>query len=149
MIESVKIKYNLVEGINAGIAMCARSLVVANNDQPLITADPNKSLVALYSYQEGLTAQASPTQANATPIRAAIVRFTTVVTIGDSGLLPLASPGMDITVINAAANSMNIFPAVGDKINALAPNAVIALAAGKVMTFYCTAPLQWHTILTA
>jgi hypothetical protein len=53
-------------------------------------------------------------------------------------------------VVNAAAaNSMNVFPAVGEKINALAANAAFAVAANKVAVFYVTGPGQWHSLLTA
>ena len=102
------------------------------------------------SYAEGLTASTTQTQAAGTPINRVINRFTTVATAGNASTLPLASPGLVLTVINAhATNAINIFPAVGDAINALATNAAYSLAATKSVTFYCTKALQWHTILSA
>jgi len=77
-------------------------------------------------------------------------RVTTVAVAADSVTLPVAIPGMSMTVVNAAAaNSMNIFPATGDAINALAANTAIALAANKTMQFECINVGQWHSILTA
>lgn len=104
----------------------------------------------VFSSQDAMTAHAGGGQANATPITVSIARFTIVATAGDSAKLPVATPGLEITVINAAAvNSMNVFPATGDAINALGANAAFALAATKVATFYCTVAGQWHSQLTA
>ena len=103
-----------------------------------------------YSSVNGLTAFATGGQASGTPITAMLNRFTTVTTAGDSAKLPIAAVGMSIVVVNAAAaNSMNVFPGVGDQINSLAANAAFALPAGKTVTFYCVNALQWHTILSA
>lgn len=102
------------------------------------------------SSADALTALASGGQPGATPITTQIARFTTVANAGDSAILPASTPGLELTVINAAAvNSMNVFPATGDKINALSANSAFAIAATKVVTFYCTVAGQWHTQLTA
>lgn len=104
----------------------------------------------VYSASDALTAHAGGGQANALALTSVINRVTTVGTAGDSVVLPVATPGLEITVINAAAaNSMNVFPASGDKINALAANAAFAVAATKVVTFYSTVAGQWHSQLTA
>ena len=98
----------------------------------------------------GITAHAGGGQGSATLLAAAINRVTTVATAADSVGLPASAPGMTIIVANAAAaNSMNVFPASGDAINALGANAAFAVAAGKTATFYCTNAGQWHSILTA
>jgi hypothetical protein len=57
---------------------------------------------------------------------------------------------MQVIIINAAAaNSMNVFPAVGDQINALGANAAFALAANKTVQLTCAIAGQWHAILSA
>lgn len=102
------------------------------------------------SSADALTAHAGGGQTNALAITTQIARVTTVASAGDSVKLPVATPGLEITVINAAAtNSMNVFPATGDAINALSANSAFALAATKVVTFYCTVAGQWHSQLTA
>ena len=101
------------------------------------------------SVQDALTAFAGGGQASATQITAMNARVTTVVTIGDSAKLPFALPGLYITVINAAANSMNVFPSTGDGINALAANAAYAVAGGKVVSFICTVKGTWYALLSA
>lgn len=101
------------------------------------------------SVMDGLVAHAGGGQANGTAITAMTNRFVTVATIADSGTLPVSVAGMEITVINAATNSMNVFPATGEAINALGANTAFALAGGKTALFFVTTAGQWHTILSA
>ena len=101
------------------------------------------------SYQNGLTALAGGGQTGATLISRTFTRFTTVATTADSALLPAASAGLTYTVKNAGANSMNVFPNVGDAINALSANAAFAVAAGKAAQFFCVVNGTWDAILTA
>jgi hypothetical protein len=102
------------------------------------------------SYQDNLTAksgggQQAPTVAPI--INRMLNRITTVAVAGDSITLPLSVAGLEVTVTNAAAvNSMNIFPAVGDAINALGANAAFALTVTKTVTFICYTAGQWHTL---
>lgn len=101
----------------------------------------------------GLTAHAGGGQALGTPLTAMVNRVTTVGSAADSCLLPAAvlvsGAGPALTVINAGANSMNVFPGTGDIINALSANAAFAVAAGKTVTFFVTNAGQWHTQLSA
>lgn len=97
----------------------------------------------------GLVAFAGGGQASATLVTVTINRFTTVASIGDSAKLPIAAAGMGITITNASANSMNVFPGLGDSINGAATNAAYALAAGKTATFTSADLLIWHAVLSA
>jgi hypothetical protein len=56
---------------------------------------------------------------------------------------------MQLTVSNATATSMNVFPATGEQVNALAVNAAYALAAGKTASFTSAVNGQWHAVLSA
>ena len=79
-----------------------------------------------------------------------ISRVTTVGTAGDSVVLPPAKAGMSMTVINAAAaNAMDVFPTVGEAINALSANTALSVAANKAINFTCAVDGTWNTILTA
>lgn len=98
---------------------------------------------------DGLTAHAGGGQGSATLCTAMINRFTTVATIADSGLLPPSARGMNLTVINAATNSMNLFPSGTEQINALGASTAFALAGGKTAELYCATAGQWHAILSA
>jgi hypothetical protein len=111
-----------------------------------------------------MTAFAGGAQIGATPITKTYSRFSTVVTAGDSAVLPPAAPGLEYVVKNAAAaNSMNVFPAAasqggfrgdgpnfpaGDAINTLSANTAFALASGKSCRFFCVAPGTWDSLPT-
>lgn len=97
-----------------------------------------------------LTAHAGGGQASALQLVAGINRVTVVATAGDSVKLPLATAGGTCTVINAdSTESLNVFPATGDTINALGANAAFALAAGKTVIFSAAGALFWYGDLTA
>ena len=101
------------------------------------------------SYTNGITAFATGGQTSATLLTTALNRVTVVGTAGDSVKLPVAVAGMQITVFNASANSLNVFPNAGDQINSLGTNNSYALAAGKTATFFSTAATFWHALLSA
>ncbi len=97
-----------------------------------------------------LTAHAGGGQGSATALTREINRVTTVATAGDSVVLPAATAGKVVTVVNAAAaNAMDVFPATGEIINALAANTAISVAANKTITFYCAVAGTWNSMLTA
>ena len=105
----------------------------------------------LLSVANNLTAHVGGGQTTPT-LTSAINRFTTVTTAADSATLPLTLTlvGGTITVVNAAAaNSMTVYPASGEAINALSANTGFAVAAGKVTEFFCTNSGQWHSVTTA
>jgi len=104
----------------------------------------------LSSSADAIAAVNPGAQATATPLTLDLNRVVTVPAAASGVLLPLAVPGMEITVINAHATlAINVYPAVGDQINALGVNAAFSPAATKVATFYCTVALQWHSLLSA
>jgi hypothetical protein len=104
------------------------------------------------SYTEGITAGTTQTQAGGTPITTALNRVTTANT-NDGVTLPVSAPGMQVTVINASANTIKVYPNAGgtgtEQINAVGANAAYTIATVKSVSFYCTLAGQWHTILTA
>jgi len=123
--------------------MSIRELYVDPSDVSAVIAD-------LSSTANGITAYAGGGQASAVALTATYNRITTVATAGDSVKLPAAKAGSLITVFNkAATNSLNVFPATGDVINALSANAAYAMAATKGATFVCMVNGTWDTILTA
>lgn len=101
------------------------------------------------SANDALTAFAGGGQANGTPLAYALNRFTTVATIADSATLPQGKAGDIVGVKNAAANSMNVFPASGQIINALAADAAFAVAGAKNVLFICYVDGTWDTLLSA
>jgi len=59
--------------------------------------------------------------------------------------LPTATTGRRIVIVNKGANSVNIYPATGGSIDALAANASIALTVGGVMEFNASSTTQWYS----
>ena len=77
-------------------------------------------------------------------------RVTVVATAADSVKMPLADTlGRQLIVINSTANSLNVFPFLGDSINALSANTAFAVAAGKMAIFNSPAPNIWFVLLSA
>jgi hypothetical protein len=101
------------------------------------------------SNSTGLTALAGGGQTGATLLTGSICRVSTVATAADSVILPNAFAGREHHVINAGANSMNVFPAVGETINALSANTAFAVAAGKTCSFFSPADGAWYANLSA
>lgn len=100
--------------------------------------------------QNNITATAGGVQGTALLLTSVLSRVTVVATALDAVRLPLASPGLQLTVANAAAvNAINIFPAVGDAINAGAANAAYMLPAGKTASFTSAGVGFYQSILSA
>jgi hypothetical protein len=59
--------------------------------------------------------------------------------------LPTATQGRRIVVVNKGANPINIYPASGGTIDALAANASIQLAVNGVMEFNASSTTQWYS----
>lgn len=101
------------------------------------------------SFANSLTAKAGGGQSAATPITTVVNRYTTVATNNDSATLPPAQGGVQVTITNAATNSMNVFPNLGDQINGAGANISYALAGGKTANFSSAGPTFWHAVLSA
>ena len=102
------------------------------------------------SAKNAIVAFAGGGQASATPLTALLNRVTTVATAADSVKLPASEVGLTIELKNAAAvNSLNLFPATGEVINALAANAAFAVAAGKTVWATCHVAGIWDITLSA
>ena len=127
--------------------------IIGPNEINTTNADQGikKLMVDMLAVQDSITATAGGGQANAALVNAMFARVTTVATAADSVKLPPATqPGLELTIVNAAAaNSMNLFPSLGDAINALSANTALAVAANKCVKLICTGRGQWHSILTA
>lgn len=100
----------------------------------------------LHSNATGLTAHAGGGQGSALQLAAEFNRVTTVATAGDSVKLPAGVAGMQILVQNDGANSMNVFPASGESIDALSVNTAIAVKATKNTIFNCVATGLWKSV---
>lgn len=103
--------------------------------------------VALKANASGLTS-AGTTQGTAQAITAQTNEFTTVAA-SSGGILPSPEQGEFIFVANSGANALNVYPASGHSINALAANAAFSLAAGKNAVFWAATASKWYANLSA
>lgn len=100
------------------------------------------------SVANAITAFATGGQTSATALVAPISRVTVCATIGDSVKLPVSSAGASMVVINDGAAGLDVFPATGDVINALAANTAIRVLNGSRVAFYCTVAGTWASLAT-
>jgi len=102
--------------------------------------DPNGTHLALVAFAGG-------GQTNATAIKTPYSRFATVATTNDSGKLPTAQFGLGKMgiVTNAGANTLRIFPQVGEILNGVT-NGNYDLAPGKTAMFIALSPSAWTSL---
>lgn len=97
----------------------------------------------LRSTQTGISA-AGTTQGTATALTK---DFNVVSTVAASSgvVLPTAAAGAQVTVKNAGANALAVYPASGGTIDALAANAAFSIPVGETRTFGGSSATQWYT----
>lgn len=99
------------------------------------------------SSTDALTATGS-TQGTALAIKTMQNRFTTVAA-STGCVLPAAVAGMNIVIINAGANSLQVYGNGSDTINGTAGATGVSLAAGKTAEYFTTVAGAWHQLLSA
>lgn len=96
-----------------------------------------------------IVANSGGVQAGATVLTARVNNVSSA-GVAYSVVLPVSSPGLEVTVLSiTATNTVKVFPNAGgtttEVINALAANAGITFAALTSATFYCVVAGQWYT----
>ena len=116
---------------------------------PIGPGAPNPSGFPGFHSHYGITATAGGGNANAAQCNGWLNTVTTVVTAGDSVMLPPGYAGEEITIINNGANSCNVFgymnTAPGDIVtDTISPpgsivqgTAGVPVASGSVGLFFC------------
>lgn len=100
-----------------------------------------------FSCKDALTATGT-NQGTALPVTTMMNRFTT--TAASTGcILPAAVAGMNITIINAGANPLQVYGNGSDTINGTAGAIGVALATGKTAEYFTTVAGAWHQLLSA
>lgn len=99
--------------------------------------------------QTGITAGTTQTQAGATALTGQINNISTVTTAGDGVRLPTSVAGRIVWIINPTANSVQVYGASTDTINAVATGTGVAQAAGKTAAYVCAVAGAWYRLLSA
>ncbi len=111
---------------------------------PFRTKGKTDYFFQFYSSQTGIAAVNPGSQATATPLTAETCFVVTVPAAASGVLLPAAQAGRVITVLNNhATNAINVYPMLGDAINALAANTALSVAAATAQIFYCGVAGTW------
>ena len=111
-------------------------------DYELVNAN---STVNVKFASAAIAANVTGTQASGTPIAAANVTISSA-GVAYSATLPKAVAGLEIDVVCVTGtNTVAVFPAVGDAINALSANTGITMGALTSATFLCITAGQWYT----
>jgi len=115
------------------------------------TTMTNKTLTApvlndpTFDVAVGVTAHTGSAQGNGA-ITSTFVEIATCANPGDAVTLPNSAAGKLVIIANNGANSADIFPASGDKIDGGSANAAQALAAGSNRIYICQDATDWDTI---
>lgn len=122
--------------------------ILSGWNSQLSNIGPTFTTLSARSPLNGVTAGLGP-QGVAPIIANTVTRFTTVDPPQQSTTLPPSVAGMQATVINAGANSLNIYPSKGDQINSLGIDAPLVLPAGKSAQLTCAVEGEWNAIVGA
>lgn len=97
----------------------------------------NINAIRLMSTEDAITAHAGGGKASARALTCRFNNITVVATAADSVLLPPGLVGLEITIVNSGANSMQVFGAGTDTINGVATGTGVAQAAGATVVYRC------------
>jgi len=135
--------------INVGASGGVLELIGVKGALPIVNASANPVRIKGGDY--GIDTQtlsaisgAGTTQATATPVT---TQFSNVVVVGvNSGvILPSTAPiGSRVTVLNATATTLNVYPFVGSQIGGLAVNAAAALAGSTSANYMLVSATVWQ-----
>ncbi len=102
----------------------------------------------LLGVTDGITANSTQDQSNATALTKGINRVTVVGTNGDGVKLPTAVAGLQILIINDdSAQTIQVWPATGDAIDGGSANAVDGsqISAGSARRYIAVDATNWYT----
>jgi len=96
------------------------------------------------TWKYGITASVVQTQAGGTPLTMEWNKILTA-NASDAVTMPLAIEGMEVFIVNWSANTIQIFPALGDRLNANALNLPETLATLTTVNYKCMDRIFWHS----
>ena len=144
---------NGISGV-AGVPMMVNSTVVfycsttgawfTANLGSGFTSTAQGGAIPTFSTQNNITASATHSIAGGVPIVASQAEIRVVGVAGDAVTLPLAQPGMEITIVNNGALSAGVYPQATDQINAGGLGTPFTQVVG-VTLYFCFTPNLWVT----
>jgi hypothetical protein len=110
-----------------------------------INGGSTKANLGTVTTQTGVSAAGVSSQANATQLTAAQVQVSTVAASTAGVKLPPSQPGLQITIVNNGANTMNVYPASGEQINSSGANTAVTQTTSTVTIYLCFVTGNWVT----
>jgi len=107
---------------------------------------PSQAAVFGDDLTTGLTATGSA-QTDALALSTSISAFSTVAS-NTGARLPAASGKGEYAVMNGGANTLKVYPATGERINAGSANAAFSVAAGKC-AYFRPVGQEWYAVVSA
>ncbi len=118
------------------------TLIVSNGEFNILNLNAGV-IPSTVTSEEGIVAFAGGGQASATQLTAQVNRVDTVVTAGDSVRLPTAIKNMEVLVQNFGADTMDVFPSIGDNFLNQAINIAYPVGPGNELSLFCYANGTW------
>ena len=118
------------------------------SDLVLIGVDDVSAEFLGHTVGADLTATGNSSQANAYQIETTISGFSVVTALNNSAKLPparSATQGVYLVKNNDGADTLNLFPALGDNLNVLAANAAIVISPGASRIFFKVSETRWFS----
>ena len=133
--------------VNIGTAGVSGSTTTINIGSAVSGATSTTTLNGLVIDSISAAVSAAGTAQGTATALVSNINNVTVVATGATGVrLPTAVAGMRILIRNSdSADTLNIYPATGGTINALAANAAFTLTAGSTTELMATTATQWYT----
>ncbi len=100
----------------------------------------------VYNTLNNIVAHAGGGQTDASQLNAGTNQVTIVATLNDSVKLPDNVLGQPVIVLNLGANALQVFPFLGDSINALSVNSPITVSSGSTAMFVGSDITRWAAI---
>lgn len=98
------------------------------------------------SVETGITASTTQTQGQQ-PLTARVSHVAVVANANDVVTLPAAVAGLEVVVLNAGANALQVFPASGDDVDDGATDASVTLATSERAVFCAIDGTSWYSLV--
>lgn len=119
----------------------------ANSVEAVLYSEAAGHILVNHELHAGLTAGTTQTQAGGLQLLSSYNEIDIVANAGDSIVMPLAVEGRSVEIINHGANSLWIWPSVGDNLGA-GVDAKLVLELNETVDFLASDATEWHAVST-
>jgi len=137
----------IADNVGTGIGSSANNniAIIVDSGTAVLYSEATGRIVQTNENEVGLTASVTQTQAGGLLLRCSRNEIQTVANAGDALTAFAVTAGTKLEVINNGANSLQLFPALGDNIGA-GVNTAIDIESGHVGVFLGRDATNWDTL---